>query len=41
MLLSSDLLSEAEQAEKFFEMFKINQKRLIIKKLLIIPTKKV
>ena len=32
-VLSSDLLSEAEQAEKFFEMFNVNQKRLIIKKI--------
>ena len=32
-MLSSDLLSEAEQAEKFFEIFKVNQKRLIIKKI--------
>ena len=32
-VLSSDLLSEAEQAEKFFEMFNVNQRRLIIKKI--------
>ena len=32
-VLSSDLLSEAEQAEKFFEIFNVNQKRLIIKKI--------
>ncbi|GIR79986.1 MAG: hypothetical protein CM15mP81_14960 [Alphaproteobacteria bacterium] len=33
MLVNSDLLSEAEQAKKFFEIFKINPERLIIKKL--------
>ena len=29
----SDGISEAEQAKKFFEIFKINNERLIIKKL--------
>ena len=32
-VLSPDGLSEAEQAKKFFEMFNVNQKRLIIKKI--------
>ena len=32
-VVHSDGLSEAEQAEKFFEMFNVNQKRLIIKKI--------